>query len=194
MFFQIQISRLTFFSEIQNRNPVYFLFYRMFFFQIVISRFNFVCEMFTLFFKEKMWFYFFENIQKIKKVKHVFILSLYCSNLIPSIERILNTQYQCYQQLDILARLEKKRILARILNSQYQSYCSQNRLQKKEISKKEGVSINQFIASAVSEKISALMTEDYLEQRAKRANRKQFNKILDSVPARTPIPGDELQL
>ena len=53
----------------------------------------------------------------------------------------------------------------------------------KEISKKEGVSINQFIASAVSEKISALMTEDYLEQRAKRANRKQFNKILDSVPA-----------
>ena len=49
----------------------------------------------------------------------------------------------------------------------------------KEISKKEGVSINQFIASAVSEKISALMTEDYLEQRAKRANRKQFYKILD---------------
>ena len=62
----------------------------------------------------------------------------------------------------------------------------------KEISKKEGVSINQFIASAVSEKISALMTEDYLEQRAKRANRKQFNKILDSVPARTPISGVEL--
>ena len=62
----------------------------------------------------------------------------------------------------------------------------------KEISKKEGVSINQFIASAVSEKISALMTEDYLEQRAKRANRKQFNKILDSVPAQTPISGDEL--
>jgi hypothetical protein len=64
----------------------------------------------------------------------------------------------------------------------------------KEISKKEGVSINQFIASAVSEKISALMTEDYLEQRAKNANRRQFKKILDSVPARVPVPGDELKL
>ena len=39
----------------------------------------------------------------------------------------------------------------------------------REIAKKEGVSINQFISSAVSEKISALMTEDYLENRAKRA-------------------------
>jgi len=32
----------------------------------------------------------------------------------------------------------------------------------KEIAKKEGVSINQFISSAVSEKISAIMTEEYL--------------------------------
>ncbi len=41
----------------------------------------------------------------------------------------------------------------------------------RDIAKKEGVSINQFIASAVSEKISALMTEDYLKQRAKRAKK-----------------------
>jgi predicted HicB family RNase H-like nuclease len=33
----------------------------------------------------------------------------------------------------------------------------------KEFAKTEGVSINQFISSAVSEKISALMTEDYLK-------------------------------
>jgi len=39
----------------------------------------------------------------------------------------------------------------------------------REIARKEGVSINQFISSAVSEKISALMTEDYLEKRATRA-------------------------
>jgi len=39
----------------------------------------------------------------------------------------------------------------------------------REIAKKEGVSIDQFISSAVSEKISALMTEDYLEKRATRA-------------------------
>ena len=62
----------------------------------------------------------------------------------------------------------------------------------KEIAAREGVSINQFISSAVSEKISAIMTEDYLNQRAKRANRKKFKKILDNVPARKPLPGDEL--
>ena len=44
----------------------------------------------------------------------------------------------------------------------------------REIAKKEGVSINQFISSAVSEKISALMTEDYLEKRAKRAKKGDF--------------------
>ncbi len=62
----------------------------------------------------------------------------------------------------------------------------------REIARKEGVSINQFISSAVSEKISALMTDDYLEKRAKRAKRRDFKKILAKVPSRTPILGDGL--
>jgi len=62
----------------------------------------------------------------------------------------------------------------------------------REIAKKEGVSINQFISSAVSEKISALMTEDYLANRAIRAKEKDFRKILAKVPSRKPIAGDEL--
>ncbi|GBD96403.1 MAG TPA: toxin-antitoxin system HicB family antitoxin [Nitrospirae bacterium] len=62
----------------------------------------------------------------------------------------------------------------------------------KEIAQKEGVSINQFISSAVSEKISALLTEDYLKSRAKRARKKDFKNILDKVPDREPLPGDEL--
>lgn len=62
----------------------------------------------------------------------------------------------------------------------------------KEIAQKEGVSINQFISVAVSEKISAIMTEEYLEQRAKRADRAEFKKIFDQVPSRPPITGDEL--
>jgi hypothetical protein len=62
----------------------------------------------------------------------------------------------------------------------------------KDIAKKEGVSINQFISSAVSEKISALMTEDYLRQRAKRAKEEDFRKILAKVPSRKPLIGDEL--
>jgi hypothetical protein len=59
------------------------------------------------------------------------------------------------------------------------------------IAKKERVSINQFISSAVSEKISALMTEEYLETRAKKAKRRDFRKILAKVPRRKPLPGDE---
>jgi uncharacterized protein (DUF1778 family) len=62
----------------------------------------------------------------------------------------------------------------------------------REIAKKEGVSINQFISSAVSEKISALLTEDYLKSRAKKARKKDFKSILDKVPDREPLPEDEL--
>ena len=62
----------------------------------------------------------------------------------------------------------------------------------REIAEKEGVSINHFISSAVSEKISALMTEDYLKERAKKAKKADFKKILARVPNRKPIPEDEL--
>jgi hypothetical protein len=62
----------------------------------------------------------------------------------------------------------------------------------REIARKEGVSINQFISSAVSEKISALMTKDYLKKRAKRVKKEDFRKVLAKVPGRKPLPGDEL--
>lgn len=62
----------------------------------------------------------------------------------------------------------------------------------KEIAQKEGVSINQFISSAVTEKISAIMTEDYLKSRSDRARKSDFKRILNKVPKRKPIPGDEL--
>ena len=62
----------------------------------------------------------------------------------------------------------------------------------KKIALEEGVSINQFISSAVAEKISAITTEKYLEERAMRANKSEFMKILDNVPDRTPLKGDEL--
>jgi uncharacterized protein (DUF1778 family) len=62
----------------------------------------------------------------------------------------------------------------------------------KEIAKNEGVSINQFISSAVSEKISAITTEEYLKNRAKRAKKADLKEILDRVPKRKPFLGDEL--
>lgn len=62
----------------------------------------------------------------------------------------------------------------------------------KEIANQEGVSINQFISSAVSEKISAIQTDNYLTDRANKANKAEFSKILNKVPNRPPILGDEV--
>lgn len=62
----------------------------------------------------------------------------------------------------------------------------------KEISKREGVSINQFISTAVSEKISAILTEEYLAARANRAKNDTLKNILDKVPDREPLPEDAL--
>lgn len=61
----------------------------------------------------------------------------------------------------------------------------------KEIAADDGVSINQFIAAAVSEKISAIRTENDLLKRAKRADRAALRAILDAVPDRPALQGDE---
>mgnify|MGYP000974587143 FL=1 len=55
----------------------------------------------------------------------------------------------------------------------------------------EGVPIDQFITSAVAEKISALTAETYLQTRADRADPAAFQAILDQVTQRAPLTGDE---
>ena len=52
----------------------------------------------------------------------------------------------------------------------------------KKMTVNENTSINQFIASALAEKISALETETYLLERAKRASKRKFEKVLEKVP------------
>lgn len=60
------------------------------------------------------------------------------------------------------------------------------------LSKTDHVSINQFVATAVAEKISALDTEDYLKIRASRASRKKFETALTKVPDVEPAEHDKL--
>ncbi len=60
-----------------------------------------------------------------------------------------------------------------------------------EMADMEGVAIDQFVLSAVTEKISALTAEAYLRRRANRANPAAFLAILDKVPQRTPVADDE---
>ena len=62
----------------------------------------------------------------------------------------------------------------------------------REIAKAEGVSINQLISSAITEKISAIMTEEYLQKRADRANIIDMEAVLNKVADREPLKGDEL--
>ena len=52
----------------------------------------------------------------------------------------------------------------------------------RKLAEAEGVSINQFISTAVAEKLSALMTRDYLEARAARGSRASFDAALGEIP------------
>ena len=62
----------------------------------------------------------------------------------------------------------------------------------KELSQKDKISINQFVSSALAEKISALDTLNYLEERAKRGNREKYLKVLSKVPDVKPEEYDQL--
>lgn len=61
-----------------------------------------------------------------------------------------------------------------------------------ELAKREGVSINQLINAAVSEKLAALMTESYLDQRASRGARSKFDDALARVADIEPDDVDRL--
>ena len=63
----------------------------------------------------------------------------------------------------------------------------------KEIAKRERISINQLISTALAEKLSALMTQEYLEKRAKRGSRKRFDKAISKIKDRVPQPHDKLE-
>lgn len=62
--------------------------------------------------------------------------------------------------------------------------------QLKQLARQEGVSVNQLIQVAVAEKLSALMTEDYLRQRAERGDRGRFEAALALVPDAPPEAAD----
>ena len=64
--------------------------------------------------------------------------------------------------------------------------------QIRQLAKREGISINQFVASAAAEKMSALLTEEYIEKRAEKANLKKFQQVLNKVPDAEPEDYDRI--
>jgi hypothetical protein len=62
----------------------------------------------------------------------------------------------------------------------------------RKLAKQDNLSINQFVTTAVAEKISALATESYLEDRAKHGSKKKFEKVLAKVKSAKPDEQDAL--
>ncbi len=57
---------------------------------------------------------------------------------------------------------------------------------------RDGISIDQFISTAIAEKLSALMTENHLIERAKKGSREKYEAILKNVPDVEPEVSDQV--
>jgi len=60
------------------------------------------------------------------------------------------------------------------------------------LSREDGTSINQFVTTAVAEKVSALETARFFEDRRARADFKKFDKIMKRRGGQPPREGDEI--
>ncbi|WP_019675199.1 YlcI/YnfO family protein [Arsukibacterium perlucidum] len=65
--------------------------------------------------------------------------------------------------------------------------------QVKALAKKDGVSINQFVSSAVAEKMTALLTEEYLLARQQQGNERAFLQAMDKVAETEPAKYDRVK-
>lgn len=62
-----------------------------------------------------------------------------------------------------------------------------------ELAREEGVSLNQFIAAAVAEKVGVLRTAaEFLRERAGDARPEDMLRYIRATPKVPPVPGDEL--
>jgi HicB family. len=52
----------------------------------------------------------------------------------------------------------------------------------RELSARDEISVNQFIASAAAEKLASMMTLDYLRQEAAQGRRQDFERYLEAIP------------
>ena len=60
------------------------------------------------------------------------------------------------------------------------------------VAEEEGVSMDQFIATAVAEKVATLKTVDYLKERAERGSREKLLAVLAKAPDVEPEERDRL--
>jgi hypothetical protein len=61
-----------------------------------------------------------------------------------------------------------------------------------DLSQREKIPLDQLVALALSEKLAAMMTEDYLKKRAARGSREKFLAVLAKAPDVEPEEYDRL--
>jgi hypothetical protein len=62
-----------------------------------------------------------------------------------------------------------------------------------ELAKRDGISINQFLVVAVTEKMSAMLAEAYLADEAAKGSRTAFRAVLNAVPNGELLPTDVIR-
>ena len=66
------------------------------------------------------------------------------------------------------------------------------RAEVEQLSKQDGTSINQFVVTAVAEKVAAMSTAAFFEERRGRGDLALLRKVLTRKGGEPPRPGDEL--
>ena len=62
----------------------------------------------------------------------------------------------------------------------------------KALARKDGISVNQLIASAAAEKMASFQTLDYLRREAALGSRAEFDRLMHAVPDAEPDGADVL--
>jgi hypothetical protein len=58
--------------------------------------------------------------------------------------------------------------------------------------REEGISINQFVATAVAEKLAAMNTAAFFAERRERADMQAFDRLMQRKGGEPPLPDDTL--
>ena len=61
----------------------------------------------------------------------------------------------------------------------------------KHLAKDDGVSVNQFIAVVLTEKLSVMNAAEFFEEKAKKGTREKYDRVLLKVSKREPLEYDK---
>ena len=59
--------------------------------------------------------------------------------------------------------------------------------------KQDGISVNQFVATAVAEQLAAMSTAEFFAERRERADMKAFDRLMRRKGGEPPQPEDEVR-